>query len=83
MHLLMAAADAQDASGAKAAYQGVMAVALLLLALNVRDSAWKLYELIAHRGPFAPGPGFSPTVIRIVGAALGLMMAAMCVTDLN
>lgn len=55
-------------------FQLVVGVAGVLLALNFRDSAYRFYELILNRGPFGPGPGFSPVVLRLVGAVLGVVM---------
>jgi hypothetical protein len=53
------------------AWKGILGVLGFCLALNVRDAAYRVYEFFTSRGPFAPGPGFSPLVIRIVGALIG------------
>ena len=52
-------------------WKGTFGIAGFLLALNIGDSAHRIYEFATHRGPFAPGPGFSPLVIRIVGSLIG------------
>lgn len=55
----------------------------LSLAFNFRDSAYWLYEFIVNRGPSAPGPGFSPVVIRSVGAVIGVISTWACVQGLG
>lgn len=53
------------------AWKGILGILGFCLVLNIRDSAYRIYEFATNRGPFAPGPGFSPLVIRIVGALIG------------
>lgn len=55
------------------AWKGLLGVLGFSLAFNMRDSAYRVYEVFTSRGPFAPGPGFSPVVIRIVGALIGFV----------
>ncbi len=50
---------------------GILGILGFCLALNIRDSVYRIYEFFVNRGPFAPGPGFSPLIIRIVGALIG------------
>lgn len=45
------------------------------LTFNFRDCAYRIYEFFMNRAPFAPGPGFSPIVIRLVGAVIGAAAA--------
>ncbi|MFJ2228801.1 MULTISPECIES: hypothetical protein [Streptomyces] len=57
-------------------------VAGILLALNFRDSAYRVYELLMNRSPVSPGFGFSPLVLRITGAVLGISLIAQIATRL-
>ncbi|NEA19030.1 hypothetical protein G3I29_26730 [Streptomyces halstedii] len=52
----------------------IAGVAGILLALNFRDSAYRVYELLMNRSPVSPGFGFSPLIIRITGAVLGISL---------
>ncbi|WP_143663043.1 MULTISPECIES: hypothetical protein [unclassified Streptomyces] len=54
--------------------QGLMGLCGFLLLLNFRDAAYRVYEFFLNHGPFAPGPGFGPLVIRAVGGILGLSL---------
>lgn len=54
----------------------------ILLALNFRDSAYRVYELLMNRSPVSPGFGFSPLVLRITGAVLGISLIAQIATRL-
>ncbi|MFJ8974751.1 MULTISPECIES: hypothetical protein [Streptomyces] len=68
-----------SASGAGSSYlyavaQGLMGLCGFLLLLNFRDAAYRVYEFFLNHGPFAPGPGFGPLVIRAVGGILGLSL---------
>lgn len=53
---------------------GVAGVAGILLAFNFRDSAYRTYDFLMNRSPVSPGFGFSPLVIRISGALLGISL---------
>ncbi|GAA3826443.1 hypothetical protein GCM10023083_69420 [Streptomyces phyllanthi] len=64
------------------AWKGILGILGFCLALNVHESAYRIYELATSRGPFAPGPGFSPLVIRIVGALIGAVSTWSCVQGL-
>lgn len=55
----------------------------ILLALNFRDSAYRVYEFLVNRSPVSPGFGFSPLIIRISGAFLGVSPIIQCVAMLN
>lgn len=57
-------------------------VAGILLASNFRDSAYRVYELLMNRSPVSPGFGFSPLIIRITGALLGVSLIAQVSTRL-
>ncbi|MYR72658.1 MULTISPECIES: hypothetical protein [unclassified Streptomyces] len=57
-------------------------VAGILLALNFRDSAYRVYELLMNRSPVSPGFGFSPLLLRITGAVLGISLIAQIATRL-
>lgn len=59
---------------------GLVGVVGILLALNVRDSAYRVYEFLVNHSPVSPGFGFSPLVIRIAGALLGISLIVQCVT---
>ncbi|MFD4665322.1 hypothetical protein [Streptomyces halstedii] len=54
----------------------------ILLALNFRDSAYRVYELLMNRSPVSPGFGFSPLALRITGAVLGISLIAQIATRL-
>ncbi|WP_327593371.1 hypothetical protein [Streptomyces chartreusis] len=64
------------------AWKGILGILGFCLALDIRDSSYRIYESLANRGPFAPGLGFSPLVIRIVGALMGAVSAWSCVNGL-
>lgn len=55
------------------AWKGTLGILGLCLALNIRDVSCRTHEFLTSRGPFAPGPGFSPPVIRIVGALVSVV----------
>ncbi|MFI9492068.1 hypothetical protein ACIG8K_10915 [Streptomyces halstedii] len=54
----------------------------ILLALNFRDSAYRVYELLMNRSPVSPGFGFSPLIIRITGAILGVSLIVQVIARL-
>lgn len=64
------------------AWEGVLGFLGFSLAFNMCDSAYRVYEAFTSRGPFSPGPGFSPAVIRIVGALIGFVSTWACVSGL-
>lgn len=53
------------------AWKGILGILGFCVALNIGDTSYRTYEFLTGRGPFAPGPGFSPLIIRIVGALIG------------
>lgn len=63
--------------------KGMLGILGFFLAFNIRDAAYQIYELLTSRGPFAPGPGFSPIVISIVGAFIGAVSTWSCVQGLT
>jgi hypothetical protein len=84
LHLAISATSSGDEDNyLKSAIQGILGVAGLMLAFNLCDSAYRFYETIANRGPFGPGPGFSPGVIRFVGAVLGIVMIALSIAGIS
>jgi hypothetical protein len=44
----------------------------LAILFNVCDCAYRIYGFFMEYGPFAPGRGFSPLIIRIVGFILAV-----------
>ncbi|WP_374936108.1 hypothetical protein [Streptomyces sp. SM5] len=54
----------------------------ILLALNFRDSAYRVYELLMNHSPVSPGFGFSPLIIRITGAILGVSLIVQVIARL-
>ncbi|WP_093615864.1 hypothetical protein [Streptomyces indicus] len=75
----MELASADDALGLlRAAWSGVFALLCLGIAFNIRDVAFRIYQFTMYRGPFAPGFGFSPTLIRVVGGFLGAAVFVEC-----
>lgn len=62
---------------------GLVGVIGILLSLNVRDSAYRAYEFLENRSPVSPGFGFSPLIIRITGALLGVSLIVQCITKFN
>lgn len=62
---------------------GLAGVAGILLALNIFDSAYRVYEFLMNRSPVSPGFGFSPLVIRIAGALLGVSLGIQYITIFN
>ncbi|QYX82259.1 hypothetical protein [Streptomyces akebiae] len=65
------------------AWKGILGILGFCIALNIRDAAYRIYEFFTSRGPFAPGPGFSPLVIRIVGALIGAVSTWSFVSGLT
>jgi hypothetical protein len=68
---IMAAAPEGGASILYLAWEGALGLLGFCLTLNVGDSAYRIYEFATNRLPYAPGPAFSPLVIRSVGACIG------------
>lgn len=79
---ILAAAPEVGGSYAYAAAQGIIGVAGILLALNFRDSAYRIHSFFMNRGSFGPGPGFSPVAVRLLGAFLGVALIWTCVSIL-
>lgn len=67
---IIASGSAGDYLGAL--WSGVFVVICLGIASNVRDVAYRIHQFAVNHGPFAPGPGFSPTLLRILGGILGV-----------
>lgn len=70
----IAAAPAEGTSYLYAAGQGVMGCIGILLALNCRDSAYRVYSFFLNWGTIGPGRGFSPTIVRLTGGLLGVAL---------
>lgn len=64
-----------------ALWSGVLALACLGIVFNVRDVAFRIYQFAMDRAPIGPGPGFSPTLLRVLGAFLGVAVGVEFVTD--
>lgn len=59
---------------------GIVGVAGVLLALNFHDSAHRVYDFLMRHSPVSPGFGFSPLIIRMAGALLGISLIIQCAT---
>lgn len=64
-------------------WKGILKILGFCLALNIGDASCRIYEFLTGRGPFAPGPGFSPLIIRIVGALIGAVSTWSFVSGLT
>lgn len=62
---------------------GILGILGFCLALNVGDSAYRIFESAANRGPFAPGSGFGPLPIKVVGALIGAVSTCSFVHGLT
>lgn len=73
-----------DAGGyASAAWSGIFAVICFGIAFNVSDAAFRIYHFVMNHGPFAPGRGSSPTMLRILGATLGTAVLVECLATVR
>ncbi|MBT2452779.1 hypothetical protein J7F03_38260 [Streptomyces sp. ISL-43] len=59
-----------------------MAIVALSIAFNLRDFAYRIFQYSMDRSPVTPGAGFSPTVIRLATAVVGIILAISCMSNL-